>query len=43
MQAILMPLRQGTPLITQDELDRMDTDWQRYRLEWVARKKLFRE
>ena len=27
----------------QDELDRMDTDWQRFRVEWVARKKLFRE
>jgi len=27
----------------QDELDRMDSDWQRYRVEWVARKKLFRE
>jgi len=37
----LEPLRTGTPLVSAAELDALDTDWTRWRAEWVRRRKVF--
>jgi 26S proteasome regulatory subunit (ATPase 3-interacting protein) len=40
---LLQPLREGAPIVTEDELKVMEQDWKRYRAEWIIRKKIFRE
>ncbi|EPS94716.1 hypothetical protein FOMPIDRAFT_1133850 [Fomitopsis schrenkii] len=37
----LAPLRAGTPLVSAAELAQLDTDWTKWRAEWVRRKKIF--
>lgn len=39
----LEPLRQGAPMVTQEELCEMETSWKKYRAEWILRKKIFKE
>jgi hypothetical protein len=41
--ARLEPLRSGAPLISSEELARVDGDWIKWRAEWVRRKKIFNE
>ncbi|ETW83465.1 hypothetical protein HETIRDRAFT_383528, partial [Heterobasidion irregulare TC 32-1] len=41
LRARLAPLRAGTPLVSADELARLDADWVRWRSEWAARKRVF--
>ncbi|OCH86474.1 TBPIP-domain-containing protein [Obba rivulosa] len=40
-RARLQPLRSGAPLVTADELTQLDTEWARWRTEWVRRRKIF--
>ncbi|EMD31525.1 hypothetical protein CERSUDRAFT_162955 [Gelatoporia subvermispora B] len=40
-RARLLPLRSGTPLVTADELAQLDSEWARWRSEWVRRRKIF--
>ncbi|KIJ51533.1 hypothetical protein M422DRAFT_224227 [Sphaerobolus stellatus SS14] len=37
----LEPLRSGQPMITAEELAQLDVDWQKWRGEWVSRRKIF--
>ncbi|KIK92029.1 hypothetical protein PAXRUDRAFT_13464 [Paxillus rubicundulus Ve08.2h10] len=37
----LAPLRNGTPLISTEDLARIDSEWAKWRPEWVRRKKIF--
>ncbi len=37
----LEPLRAGTPLVSTTELDALDTEWTKWRSEWVRRRKVF--
>ncbi|KAF9236298.1 TBPIP-domain-containing protein, partial [Melanogaster broomeanus] len=37
----LGPLRNGTPLISTEELAQIDAEWAKWRSEWVRRKKIF--
>lgn len=39
----LQPLRAGAPIVTEEELKMMEQEWKKYRVEWITRKKLFRE
>ncbi|KAF9462400.1 TBPIP-domain-containing protein [Collybia nuda] len=41
LTARLEPLRSDSPLISAEELDRMDADWVKWRAEWVKRRKVF--
>ncbi|KAI0671296.1 TBPIP-domain-containing protein [Trametes maxima] len=40
-RAHLEPLRTGTPLISAEETAQLDTEWTRWRNEWVRRRKVF--
>ncbi|KAG2125493.1 Tat binding protein 1-interacting protein-domain-containing protein [Suillus clintonianus] len=37
----LVPLRSGTPLISPEELVKIDADWATWRAEWIRRRKVF--
>jgi len=37
----LEPLRSGAPLISPEEMEKLDKDWSKWRSEWVNRKKVF--
>ncbi|KAI0955560.1 hypothetical protein AcV7_006191 [Taiwanofungus camphoratus] len=37
----LRPLQSGTPLVCAAELAQLDTDWTKWRAEWMRRKKIF--
>ncbi|KAG1843352.1 TBPIP-domain-containing protein [Suillus subalutaceus] len=37
----LVPLRSGAPLISAEELVKIDADWARWRAEWIRRRKVF--
>ncbi|KAF7797963.1 hypothetical protein EIP86_009170 [Pleurotus ostreatoroseus] len=39
--AHLEPLRSGSSLVSEDDLAQLDTDWVKWRAEWVRRKKIF--
>ncbi|KAG9316169.1 TBPIP-domain-containing protein [Chiua virens] len=39
--ARLAPLRNGVPLISSDDLAQLDTEWNKWRPEWVRRKRVF--
>lgn len=41
LRAHIEPLRSGTPLVSVAELDTLDTDWTRWRAEWIRRRKVF--
>ena|ERR1700722_13473449 len=41
IESRLSPLRSGVPLISAAELAQIDSDWGRWRSEWVRRKKIF--
>lgn len=41
---ILEPLRNnGAPIVTREELQKMDSNIKKFWTEWIARKKVFRE
>ncbi|KAJ7497032.1 TBPIP-domain-containing protein [Mycena latifolia] len=42
-EALLQPLRSGAPLISAEDLEQVDTDWVKWRAEWVRRKKIFND
>ncbi|KIM22976.1 hypothetical protein M408DRAFT_321683 [Serendipita vermifera MAFF 305830] len=42
-QAQVAPLRKGGAIVSEEELAKMETDWKKYRGEWISRKKVFRE
>lgn len=37
----LVPLRSGAPLISAEELVKIDADWAKWRQEWIRRRKVF--
>ncbi|KAG2049340.1 TBPIP-domain-containing protein [Suillus hirtellus] len=37
----LVPLRSGAPLISAEELIKIDADWAKWRAEWIRRRKVF--
>ncbi|TFK62250.1 TBPIP-domain-containing protein [Pluteus cervinus] len=37
----LKTLQSGTPLVSEKELSQIDTDWTKWRTEWIRRKKIF--
>ena len=37
----LEPLRAGAPLISVDDMEKIDNDWTKWRAEWISRKKVF--
>ncbi|KAG1804430.1 TBPIP-domain-containing protein [Suillus subaureus] len=37
----LVPLRSGAPLISAEELVKIDADWAKWRAEWIRRRKVF--
>ncbi|KAG2341901.1 TBPIP-domain-containing protein [Suillus weaverae] len=37
----LIPLRSGAPLISAEELVKIDVDWAKWRAEWIRRRKVF--
>lgn len=37
----LVPLRSGAPLISAEELVKIDTEWAKWRAEWIRRRKVF--
>ncbi|KAG2141121.1 TBPIP-domain-containing protein [Suillus bovinus] len=37
----LVPLRSGAPLISAEELVKIDADWTKWRAEWIRRRKVF--
>ncbi|KLO20480.1 TBPIP-domain-containing protein [Schizopora paradoxa] len=37
----LQPLRSGAPLISPEEIEKLDKDWIKWRMEWINRKKVF--
>ncbi|KAJ6495657.1 TBPIP-domain-containing protein [Mycena vitilis] len=39
----LQPLRSGAPLISAQDLEQVDSDWMKWRAEWVRRKKIFND
>jgi len=41
LSARLQPLRSGAPLISAEELALVDTEWTKWRAEWIKRKKVF--
>ncbi|KAJ6603149.1 TBPIP-domain-containing protein [Mycena sp. CBHHK59/15] len=41
--AQLQPLRSGAPLISAEDLEQVDADWIKWRVEWVRRKKIFND
>ncbi|KAJ7232788.1 TBPIP-domain-containing protein [Mycena haematopus] len=39
----LQPLRSGAPLISAEDLEQLETDWMKWRAQWVRRKKIFND
>ncbi|EPQ52957.1 TBPIP-domain-containing protein [Gloeophyllum trabeum ATCC 11539] len=39
----LEPLRSGTPLVSAAEIAQLDADWVKWRMEWVRRRKIFKD
>ncbi|KZT30025.1 TBPIP-domain-containing protein [Neolentinus lepideus HHB14362 ss-1] len=42
-QKHLEPLRAGTPLVSAAEIAQLDTDWVKWRMEWIRRRKVFKD
>ncbi|KAJ7076901.1 TBPIP-domain-containing protein [Mycena belliarum] len=42
-EAQLQPLRLGTPLVSAEDLEQVESDWMKWRVEWVRRKKIFND
>lgn len=43
LQALLEPLRNGAPLLSEAELAKLDADVARWRKEWLNRRKVFEQ
>ena len=43
LQALLEPLRNGAPLLSEAELAKLDADVARWRKEWLSRRKVFEQ
>ncbi|PSR73724.1 hypothetical protein PHLCEN_2v10443 [Hermanssonia centrifuga] len=41
--AHLQPLRSGSPLVSAEELARLDAEWLKWRAEWIRRRKIFND
>ncbi|KAG6331255.1 hypothetical protein ID866_7834 [Astraeus odoratus] len=41
LQESLAPLRSGKPLISNEDMAQIDADWEKWRAEWVRRRKVF--
>ncbi|KAK7472998.1 PSMC3 interacting protein [Stygiomarasmius scandens] len=39
---ILAPLRSGAPLVSAEDIAKIDADWEKWRMEWTKRKKVFK-
>ncbi|KAJ7647543.1 TBPIP-domain-containing protein [Roridomyces roridus] len=41
--AQLQPFRSGAPVISAEDLEKVDADWTKWRTEWIRRKKIFND